>query len=128
MLRVDGDLVRDEFVLVQSSNGSLFMYDETGNLVLTQTMGQPSSDSFAPVISDIDRDQRLDLIALASFGRIYAWDVLSGLRILDLPTTGMSYPIILDVTGDGYMEIIAQTREGLRSWTILEVQREEESD
>lgn len=128
MLRVDGELVRDEFVLVQSSNGSLFMYDDTGNLVLTQTMGQPSSDSFAPVISDIDRDQRLDLIALASFGRIYAWDVLSGLRILDLPTTGMSYPIILDVTGDGYMEIIAQTREGLRSWTILEVQREEESD
>ncbi|WP_083750003.1 FG-GAP repeat domain-containing protein [Rhodohalobacter halophilus] len=128
MLRVDDELVRDDFVLIQSSNGSLFLYDDTGRLVVTQTMGQPSSNSFAPLISDIDRDQRMDLVALASFGRLYAWDVVSGARILDLPTTGMNHPIIQDVTGDGNIEIIAQTRDGLRSWTILEVRKEGESN
>jgi len=31
----------------------------------------------------------------------------------------MKYPIITDLNGDGQKELIAQTREGLRCWTIL---------
>lgn len=128
MLRIDGELMRDDFILVQAGNGSLFLYNENGELIFTSTMGQPASGEFQPVVADLERNQRMDLIALADFGRIYAWDLISGLRLLDLPTTGMKYPIIRDVSGDGNMEIIAQTRDGLRSWTILNTRREDSSE
>jgi len=31
----------------------------------------------------------------------------------------MSYPLIVDLNGNGQLELIAQTREGLRCWTIF---------
>lgn len=128
MVRVDDELVRDDFILTQAGNGSLFIYDQTGKLIATQTMGQPSSGSFSPLITDLDGDQRMDLIALASFGRLYAWDLLSTRRLLDLPTTGMNYPIIHDINGDGNIEIVAQTRDGIRAWSILQTRQEGDSE
>ena len=86
-------------------------------------MGQPSSTNFAPVIQDINTDQRNDLIALSDFGRLYAWDILSGERHNDLPTSAMSYPVISDFLGNGRQEIIARTREGLQCWTINYTER-----
>jgi hypothetical protein len=121
----NNEFMRDEFLLLQSSNGSLFLYDDAGKLILTRTMGQPGSDTFAPITIDIDRNQRVDLVALADYGRLYAWDIVTGRRLLDLPTTGMKYPVIADVNGDGNHEIIAHTRDGLRSWTILKTRMEE---
>lgn len=124
MLRGDDGLFRDDFVLLQSSNGSIFLYDAAGELHFTKSLGQPSADHFSPVIADINSDNREDIIALADFGRIYAWDILSGDRHADLPTTGMRYPLIADYFGDGNKEIIAQTRDGLQCWTIYFTRRE----
>ena len=114
---------RINLILIQATNGSVFLYDDTGQLRFTQSMGQPSSTNFAPVIQDINTDQRNDLIALSDFGRLYAWDILSGERHNDLPTSAMSYPVISDFLGNGRQEIIARTREGLQCWTINYTER-----
>ena len=124
MLRGDEGLFRDDFVLLQSSNGSIFLYGSDGELHFTQSLGQPSADHFSPVITDINGDNREDIVALADFGRLYAWDILSGERHGELPTTGMRHPLIVDFFGDGNKEIITQTRDGLQCWTIHFTRRE----
>lgn len=117
------ELDQQNLILVQATNGSVFLYDDSGQLRFTQSMGQPSSANFSPIIQDINGDQRDDLIALADFGRLYAWDILSGDRHNNLPTAGMSYPVISDFLGNGRQEIIARTRDGLHCWTINYTER-----
>jgi hypothetical protein len=124
LMRDEEGFFREEMILTQSSNGSVFLYNSNGDLRFTRTMGQPSSGSFAPFVVDIDRNQRNDIVALADFGRLYAWDILSGDRLYDLPTTGMRHVVIRDLTGNGNNEIIAHTRDGIRSWTVLRTRRE----
>lgn len=119
-----GELTRSDLILLQSVNGSLFLYDESGQLIFTRALGQPASGQQGPVLLDINNDRREDLVALADFGRLYAWDILSGERHQELPTTGMSFPVILDYYGDGYKEIIAHTRNGIQCWTIYFTRRE----
>jgi len=119
MVRVDDELVREDMILLQSTNGSVFLYNTKGELRFSQNMGQPGSDNFPPVILDINRNRRENIIALAGFGRLYAWDLISGERLYDLPTTGMTHPLITDLNRDGNMQLIANTREGLRAWTIF---------
>lgn len=121
-------LVRNNLIILQSSNGSIFLYQPNGELVFTRSLGQPSSETHRPIILDINGDSRQDLVALADFGRLYAWDILNGQRHLDLPTTGMSYPVIRDYFGDGYMEIIALTRNGIQCWTIYSTRFESQSE
>lgn len=116
--------IREDLILVQSGNGSLFLYNSEGLLRFTKSMGQPGSSTTPPVIMDLDRNSRQNLVAIADFGRMYAWDILSGERLYDLPTTGMRYILIEDITGNGQNELIAQTRDGLRSWTIIQTRRE----
>jgi len=124
MIRTNEGLVRENVVLLQSGNGSVFLYSVEGELILTQTMGQPASSSSTPFIADVNSDDRLDIVATASFGRLYAWDILSGDRHLELPTAAMAYPVISDFNDDSYAEILTQTREGLQSWTIYFTRRE----
>ncbi|MEX2601895.1 MAG: hypothetical protein WD355_09620 [Balneolaceae bacterium] len=119
MLRVDGELIREDLVLLQSSNGSLFLFNLDGTLRFTENMGQPSAEESPPLITDINSDGRSNLVALAGFGRLYAWDILSGERNYDIPTTGITFPLIHDLTRDGRMELIGNSREGLRAWSIL---------
>lgn len=121
-------LIRNNLIVLQSSNGSIFLYQPNGELVFTRSLGQPSSETHRPIILDINGDGRQDLVALADFGRLYAWDILSGERHLDLPTTGMSYPVIKDYFGDGNMDIIALTRSGIQCWTIFSTRFENLSE
>ncbi len=123
MMSETDELEQQNLILVQATNGSVFLYDDSGQLRFTQSMGQPSSANFSPVIQDINGDQRDDLIALSDFGRLYAWDILSGDRHDDLPTAGMSYPVVSDFLGNGRQEIIARTRDGLQCWTINYTER-----
>lgn len=119
MIRVDGELVREDLILVQSGNGSVMIFNTEGALRFSQNMGQPGSEHFSPLITDINGNNRRDVVSLANFGRLYAWDLISGNRIYELPTSGMRYPLFFDLNRDGNTEIIAQTREGLRTWTIF---------
>lgn len=117
------EFYREDLILLQSSNGSLFMYNSTGKLLFTQTMGQPSSGNSPPFVTDIDQNERNDVLALAGFGRLYGWDHISGDRLYDLPTAGMNHIVVDDLYGDGRNEIIAQSRDGLQCWTILRTRR-----
>ena len=121
-------LIRNNLILLQSSNGSIFLYQPNGELVFTRSLGQPSSETHRPMIVDINGDGRQDLVALADFGRLYAWDIISGQRHLDLPSTGMRYPVFRDYFGDGNMDIIALTRNGIQFWTIYSTRLENMSE
>lgn len=115
-------------ILTMSSNGSVFLVDKDGQLRFTQSMGQPAATGFSPFAKDITNDNLEDVIALANFGRLYAWEIIDGERIYALPTTGMNHPIMEDIDGDQYVELIARTQEGLRCWTIYGVEEEDNDD
>lgn len=114
----DGQVYNEPMILTMSSNGSVFLVNTSGQLRFTQNMGQPAAPSFSPIITDIQKNNQQDLVALANFGRLYVWNVRSGERLYTVPTAAMEYPTITDIDNDGYNELIAQTREGLRTWTI----------
>lgn len=122
LLRDSTGFYREDILLSYSINGSVFMNNTRGGLEFTQSMGQPASRAFIPVLTDINADREKEVIALGSFGRLYVWEILTGERLFDLPTSGMRYPLITDLNDDGNMELIAQTREGLRCWTIRQEQ------
>jgi hypothetical protein len=118
LLRDSTGFYRSDLYVTQSTNGSILMFNPDGKLELTNNLGQPTSTTYTPEIKDLNGDNRAELIALAEFGRLFAWEVLTGRRVFNIPTSGMKYPIIEDINGDGSYELIAQTREGLRCWTI----------
>lgn len=109
----------EPMILTSSINGSIFLYNTEGKLRFTKSMGQPAAPNYSPFVTDINNDGQDDLIALADFGRLYVWEISSGERIFSVPTSAMKFPIISDIDNDGYKELIAQTREGLRCWTIF---------
>ncbi len=108
----------EEMILTMGSNGSVFLISEAGQLLFNENMGQPSAAGFSPFITDLDSNGRQDVITLANFGRLYAWQISNGERIYSLPTTGMENVVVADIDNDGYKEVIAQTNRGLRCWTI----------
>ncbi len=118
LLKDSTKFYRSDLISTQSRNGSVFLFNPQGELQLTQNLGQPASTTLHPTLLDINADKNQDILALAEFGRLFAWDILTKERIYDLPTSGMKYPLIVDLNGDGQNELIAQTREGLRCWTI----------
>lgn len=117
-IRNNNKTYQEPMIMTMSSNGSVFLMSTTGALRFTKNMGQPAAPSFSPFITDINQDNQDDIIALANFGRLYVWQVSDGKRIYTVPTSGMGYPIVTDIDGDGFNELIAQTQEGVRCWTI----------
>lgn len=118
LMRDSSGFYRADLFMAQSINGSLMLFNQNGELEITHNMGQPASESYAPQILDINGDNLDELIALADFGRLFAWEVLTSQRLFTIPTSGMKYPVIADLNDDGLYELIASTREGLRCWTI----------
>ncbi|MFU8860506.1 MAG: hypothetical protein ACNA8K_08785 [Cyclonatronaceae bacterium] len=103
---------------VQSSNGSVFIYNLRGHLRLVKSTGQSATDSDLPFLTDVNADGWHELFAVAGFGRLYGWNLNTDERLENLPSAGMSFPVIHDLTGDGSKNLIAQTRDGLRCWRI----------
>lgn len=118
LLRDSTGFYRTDLYVAQSANGSILMFNPAGELKITQNLGQPTSTTMRPVILDINDDNKAEVLALADFGRLFAWEILTGRRLFSIPTSGMTFPIIADINNDGLYELIAQTREGLRCWTI----------
>lgn len=114
----NGDENEKTLILTASTNGSVFLFTPEGKLFFTKSMGQPIAETSSPLITDINSDGNSDVIALADYGRLYAWDIESGERIFDLPTASISHMNITDIDGDGLKELVAQTEEGIQSWTI----------
>lgn len=121
LLRDESGFYREDLLLTVSTNGSVFLYNKEGRLRFTQSLGQPASRTYKPQVIDIDRNRNMDVVVLAEFGRLFAWELLTNERLYGLPTSGMRYPVITDLNSDGQYELIAETREGLRAWTIRRV-------
>lgn len=117
-ITTEAETYSGSMLLTMSANGSVFVLNKNGQLRFTKSMGQPAADDFSPFAKDINNDNREEIIALANFGRLYAWETSNAERIYSLPTTGMDHPVIENIDGDRYVELIAHTREGLRCWTI----------
>ncbi len=122
LLRDSTRFYRSDLYITQSANGSAFLFNPDGELEVTHSLGQPASNTMIPQIVDLNSDGRQELVMLAEFGRLFAWEILTGERIFNIPTSGMRHPIIADINGDGLKELIAQTREGLRCWTINKIE------
>lgn len=92
--------------------------DTNGELLLTKNMGQPSAPDWPARIEDINGNNLPDIVALADYGRLYAWQIQAGERLFSLPTASMRHVAIGDLDGDGLQEVVAQTEEGIQCWTI----------
>lgn len=114
----DSTVVQKPMFITMSKSGSVFLLSEKGKLQFVKNMGQPANQQFSPFIADLGNNGRKDILALASFGRLYGWEVYSGNRNLMLPTTAMTYPVITDFEGDELLELVAQTDDGLQVWTL----------
>lgn len=110
----------ENLILLQSRSGAIQAYNSEGELRFTESMGQPASETTRPIFADINDNGRTNVIALATSGRLYAWDLVTGERFYDLPSSAMDHPLVADLNGDGSREIIARTRDGLRVWTIFQ--------
>ena len=110
--------VNAPMLFVKADNGSIFVITNQGRLVFTQSLGQPSMGETPPIVADLTRNGRQEILGLAGFGRLYGWDLQRGERFLSIPTTAMHHPVVFDLIQNNRMELIAGTREGLRCWTI----------
>lgn len=110
--------VTEPVLFAMSDAGSIFAVNMDGSLRFSQSLGQPSMQNQPPMVVDVNRDGNAEVIGIAGFGRMYAWQLNTGQRYYDLPTTSMVHPVFSDINGNGRFELIAGTSEGLRSWTI----------
>lgn len=108
-------------IITQSANGLVSILSDNGRVLMQKNMGQPSAENHHPLIGDLYNDGKPELLSVAGFGRLYAWEILRGTRMYNIPTSSVSYPIITDLTGGSNKELIAQTRSGLRCWTIYKM-------
>lgn len=114
----DNTNITESVLFAMSDAGSIFAINLDGSLRFTQSLGQPGMLNQPPLIVDVNRDGNAEVIGIAGFGRMYAWQLNTGQRYYDLPTTSMVHPVFSDINGNGRFELIAGTSEGLRSWTI----------
>lgn len=101
---------------MHSLNGSVFLYGQDGRLRFTQSMGQPTAERHFPLLEDINGNGQFELVTVAGFGRLYAWNTLTGERVLAFPATAVQYPVVALLAGQSQKTLIAGTEEGLRTW------------
>lgn len=119
-VRSDDQIAEGKMIITTDTNGSYYILDSSGELLYTQNIGQPVQQNFSPLIADINEDSRKDILMLTNSGRLLGWQATDGTSLNSLPSNSMQYPVISDVNGDGYPELIAFTDEGVISWTLFE--------
>jgi hypothetical protein len=114
----DNEVITEAIFIVQSNNGSVFLYNQNGVLRFVKSTGQQASNNDLPFLTDLASNGWNELLAVTTPGRIYGWSLDDSEPLNTLPGAGMKYPVIQDLTGDGTKNFIAQTRDGLRCWRI----------
>jgi hypothetical protein len=104
--------------LVQSLNGTVYLIGPDGSTLFAQSMGQPANEQQVPVAADLDGDGTPEILAVAEYGRLFAWSIQTQQRILDLPTAAIQVLGVVDFENDKKIELVAKTEEGVRCWTI----------
>jgi hypothetical protein len=115
----DGQTFEGSMIVTMDSNGSFFVFNSEGKLLLNKNMSQPSKPDFTPLVTDMNRDDQKDILTLANYGRLYLWNTQNGERMHIVPSSGMTGPVLADIDEDGYTELIAKTDEGIQCWTIF---------
>ena len=110
--------VTEPVIFALSDAGSLFGVNLQGQLRFSESIGNPAIPGHPPLVIDIDRNGQAEIIGITSFGRMYAWELTTTERYLEIPTTNLHFPIISDINGNGNNELIAGTQDGLRAWTM----------
>ncbi len=110
--------IRERMIGVQTQNGNLFLLNEAGNLRMTRNMGQPAASYDNMMITDLNGNGKTDMVGVSANGRVYAWQVESGEQVPDIPSASMRFPIVNDILRNGDIELIGQTRDGLRCWSF----------
>lgn len=110
--------ITEPMIFAMTDAGSIFGVNLQGALRFSQSLGQPALVNHAPIVVDIDRNGQSEITGIASFGRMYAWQLNTGERYFDIPTTNLHRPVFADINGNGSNELIAGTQDGLRAWTI----------
>jgi len=118
LLRDSSGFYRSDIFAMVNGNGSIFLYNDQPAFIASYTMGQAATPESSLSILDIDADRNLDVGISGSFGRLFAWTLVNGERLFELPTASMRYPMFADLNSDGRQELVALTRDGLRCWTI----------
>ncbi|MDI6401782.1 hypothetical protein QLX67_07240 [Balneolaceae bacterium ANBcel3] len=113
-----GTLRQEPIIALQNLNGNLFLFNHDGALRMSKNMGQSSSRNSRPIITDINGNGSPELISTSSAGRLFAWNIASGERIEPLPTASMHFPVFMDILVNGDLELVAQTRDGVRCWSF----------
>lgn len=112
------ETVNEPMLFASAENGSILGVNQSGALRFTQSLGQPAMSNTSPILADLNRNGRTQILGLAGFGRLYGWNLQRGDRYLSIPTASVMYPVVFDLISNGRMEIVAGTRDGLRVWTI----------
>ncbi len=96
-------------VIVGSDDKKLYAVSATGELLFTFQAGQAIKCS--PAIADLDDNNRLDVIFTCNDGKVYAVNhhgySLSGWPY-DTGNILLSSPIVLDIDGDGALEVVVE--------------------
>jgi hypothetical protein len=112
------NVVTEPVIFIVTDQGSLFAVNLRGDLRFSQSLGQPALPDHAPLLADVDRNGQSEIMGIAAFGRMYAWQLNTAERFFNIPTTNLHRPIFADINGNGSNELIAGTQDGLRAWTI----------
>ena len=115
---VENQTFNDEAIISYSTDGAVFIHDMAGNLIFSENMGQSMANRHTLLISDLNRDNFLELVTVSEFGNMYAWSIRTRERYTGIPSTAVHYPTATRIRGDASTYIIAGTREGLRAWAI----------
>ncbi|MBN8570239.1 MAG: LruC domain-containing protein [Ignavibacteria bacterium] len=93
-------------IIVTTAAGTIYVYDNAGNLVTSRNMGSGFVSS--PVLADLDKSGTPQLIAATISGEIYKLNAATLATIWELPTGQQIYasPVIADVDGDNYLDLI----------------------
>ncbi|MBS1493876.1 MAG: LruC domain-containing protein [Bacteroidetes bacterium] len=99
-------------IIVATASGSIYVYDNAGNLVTSKNLGSGFISS--PVLADLDKSGTPQLIAATIDGTITKLNAVTLATMWELPTGQQIYssPVIADIDGDNYLDIIYGGQNG----------------
>jgi len=99
-------------IVVTTAAGTIYEFDNAGNEIVKKNFGAGFISS--PVLADLDKSGTPQLIAATITGEIYKLNASTLSTMWQLPTGQQIYssPVIADVDGDNYLDIVYGGQSG----------------